>query len=75
MQYFNLQSRALGVYGYEWADSNGNVNDTDIERFLVLNVTKYTSGKIDPTYINVGLELEDNAIGTFTALAIILYIL
>ena len=63
-----MQSRALGAYGYEWADSNGDVNDTDIERFLVLNVTKYVSGKIDPTYIDIGLELEGDAVGMFTVL-------
>ena len=56
MQYFNLQSRTLGAYGYEWTDSNGEVNHTNVGRFLILNVTRYVNATIDPTYINVGVE-------------------
>ena len=48
----------MGTYGYEWLDSDGYDNGTKAPRRLVLNVTKYASGKIDPTYIKVGVINE-----------------
>jgi hypothetical protein len=62
MQYFDLQNRAVGTYGYEWIDSDHHDqsnNDTEVVRHLTLIVTKYANGRMDPTYLNVGVKEQD----------------
>lgn len=60
IQYFDLSNRAVGTYGYEWADSNQYLeNNTKNMRHLTLEVTKYVNGKIDPTYLNAGVKEQD----------------
>ena len=49
VQYFDLQNRAVGTYGYEWADSSQYL-DSDM-RYLNLRVTKYANGTIHPTHL------------------------
>ena len=51
MQYFDLTKKNVGAYGYEWADS-----DIDARRHLVLNVVKFSRGKIDPSHFSIGVE-------------------
>ena len=60
MQYFDLQNRAVGTYGFEWIDSDHQSNNgTEIVRHLTLIVTKYANGRMDPTYLNVGVKEQD----------------
>ena len=51
-QYFNLREGAVGTYGYDWSDVDTDSDDdgkNTTERHLVLQVTKFDGGKIDPT--------------------------
>lgn len=57
MQYFDLLNRAVGTYGYEWADSDQYLeNNTENMRHLTLVVTKYVNGKIDSAHLNAGVK-------------------
>ena len=59
-QYYDLQNRAVGRYGYEWVDSDVFLdNDMNVMRQLQLKVTKYASGSIDPTYLNIGIKEQE----------------
>ena len=56
-QYFDLQNRAIGTYGYEWIDFDPDSEKTG--RHLKLSVAKYANGNIDPTFLNVGVKEQD----------------
>ena len=55
-QYFNLENRAVGTYGYEWADFN---NDAKVMKRLIVKVSKYANGEIDPTNLIADVNEQD----------------
>lgn len=58
-QYFDLQNRTVGTYGYGWIEHVDDHSENIRKKKLNLIVTKYANGKLDPTYLNVAVHVKE----------------
>lgn len=56
-QYFDLQSRTVGMYGYDWIEHDGH----SIRKHLSLIVTKYADGELEPAYLDVAVKKQNDS--------------
>lgn len=60
-QYFDLQNRTVGTYGYDWIEHFGVGHSKNRQRHLNLTVTMYAGGKLEPTYLNVAVNEQNDS--------------
>ena len=57
-QYFDLQSRTVGMYGYDWIE---HFDGHSIRKHLNLIVTKYANGSLESTYLEVTVKEQNDS--------------